>query len=103
MNQAQMILEFSAQRNLGLDEEDVRLYLANCAALVDNPNDPESQRVAKHFEILISFNPGSPDYDFLNSPECPHDCPECRARNARQNKRTLDRFAALGLLKGVNP
>jgi hypothetical protein len=91
MDAVESILNFGAKHDLLLDVEDARLYLANREALARNPDDPEAQRIARHFECVFYIVPDKDKFfeGLLNAPQCPNDCPECEAHDARYVARVI--------------
>jgi hypothetical protein len=88
------VMRTAEEWDISFDVEAASLYIQNCAASKLNPTDPEVQRIARHFECIFYFaRPDFDLFDFLGAPECPENCPECRALEERQDARMAARLA----------
>jgi hypothetical protein len=95
LDPVQAILEFARKyaEGVAFDETDAEQYVANRLALAKDPNDPEAKRIAGHFRCALYLANDDRSFAyFLKAPECPLDCPECRAHDERYRDSVLARF-----------
>jgi hypothetical protein len=96
MEAVDSIVEFARECGMDFDRDEAEALIENRRRLAETPDDPEVQRVARHFEALF-FQPADPQSFavFFEGPRCPPDCPECLERGRRASLKYAKKAMAM--------